>query len=255
MSGIATAIGVGAVASAYIGSQASQSAANTEANAANNASAVQMSMFNQEQANEQPYMTAGAQSLSDLQGQMSTLNQPFTMSQFQEDPGYQFDLQQGQSALQNSAAASGHMISSQELGNASNYSQSMASNEFNNAFNRYQTQNQSTYNRLMGMVQVGQAGASNTNAAAMNAGNNISANTIGAGNAAAAAQVGTANAITGGIGSAVNGLTGYSMFNTLNNNQQAIQQQQQTAAANSIPSYGSYTAPEGGYASMSGLLA
>jgi hypothetical protein len=205
----------GAVIGGLINGNAAENAASTEAGAANNATAEEAAMFGTEQANEQPYMAAGSQALGELQGQMSTFNQPFTMSQFQEDPGYQFDLQQGQQAINNSAAASGHLISSQQLGNASNYADSMASNEFNNAYNRYQTTNQSNYNRLMGVSQLGQAGASNTNAAAMNTANAISANTIGAGNAAAAGTIGAANATSGAIGGVANSVSNYGLMSNL----------------------------------------
>jgi hypothetical protein len=260
MSGVATAIAGGAIVGGIIQGSAAQSAANTEANAANNASAVQMNMFNTEQANEAPYMAAGTQALGEVQANMPTYNQPFTMSQFKEDPGYQFDLQQGESALQNSAAASGHMVSSQQLGNASNYAQSMASNEFGNAFNRYQTTNQNNYARLMGLVGVGQAGASNTNAAGANAANNISANTIGAGNASAAAQIGTANAISSGISGSAQAIGSYNMFNGLNQNA-AMQTPGYagTAAAINGMNTNAFTMPSmgseyGGGSSMASLL-
>jgi hypothetical protein len=67
MSGIATAIAGGALVSSLIGSNASQSAANTQASAANNATNAQLQMFGQTQANLQPWMNAGTASLAQLQ--------------------------------------------------------------------------------------------------------------------------------------------------------------------------------------------
>lgn len=249
MSGVATAIVGGAVATAVIGSNAAQSASHAQAEATNNATTAQENMFGVQQANNKPYMDAGYKALDEIQGNMSTYNQPFTMKQFQEDPGYQFDLQQGEQALQNSSAASGHMISSQQLGNASNYAQSMASNEFNNAFNRYQTNNQNSFNRLASVAQLGQTGTASTNGAAQNAANNISSNMIGAGNASAAGTIGTANAISSGIGTATNGLMMNNMMSNLmpqnnggfnagvyNTTQQA--QNLNGSSSLSMPSYG-----------------
>lgn len=258
MSGVATAIGGGALISAYMGNQAANKAAGAQEDAANISSQTQMNMFNTEQANEQPYMQAGSDALTQLNGQMSTLNQPFTMSQFQEDPGYQFNLSQGLGAVQSSAAAQGHMLSSGELGNASNYAQSMASNEFGNAYNRYMNTNQQTYNKLMGLVQVGQAGASNTNAAAMNTANNVSANQTAAGNASAAGTIGSANAISGGIGQATSGLTNYSMFNSLMNPNKTTTPDSGIGSigaggSSGAPSYGGYNTL--GAADMNSILA
>lgn len=215
MSGVATAIVGGAVVGAVITGNAAKGAAQTQADAANNATAAQQSMFNTQVANQQPYMDAGYKALDQIQANMPSYNQPFTMGMFQQDPGYQFDLQQGEQAIQNSAAASGHLVSSQQLGNASTYAQNMASNEFGNAFNRYQTQQSASYNRLASLAQLGQAGVSDVNKAGTNAATNIGNNMIGAGNVSAAGQVGTANAITGGINTATSGLMNYNMMNSL----------------------------------------
>lgn len=216
MSGIATAVGAGAVGNLL----ASNSAAHSETDAANNANALDASEFATEQANEAPYLAAGKSALGTLQADMPSFNQPFTMSQFQQDPGYQFDLQQGEQAVQNSSAASGHLISSQEEGNASNYADSMASNEYGNAFNRYQTQIQGNYNRLAGLAGIGQTATAGVNQAGQTATTNMSANTIGAGNAQAAGTVGAANAISGGIGGAMNGYMNYNTMNSLMGNGQ-----------------------------------
>lgn len=215
MSGVATAIVGSAVITSYIGSQAAKGAAQTQADAANRATDAQTAMYNNQVANQKPYLDAGTKALGEIQDNMATYNQPFTMSQFQADPGYQFTMNQGKQAIENSAAASGHMVSSQQLGNASTYAENMASNEFSNAYNRYNNNINNSYNRLASLAQLGQTGAQNVNAAGANAANNISSNVIGAGNASAAAQVGVANSINSGISSGVNGFMNYNLMNNL----------------------------------------
>ena len=72
----------GTVASSVISSDAAQSAADTQAGAANNATAAQLQMFNTVQQNLQPYMSSGSNALTALtsflngQGQ----SQPFSFN-------------------------------------------------------------------------------------------------------------------------------------------------------------------------------
>lgn len=211
MSWIAVAIG----GSAVLGYMGSQNAASAESNAANNATATSQGEFNTEQATEAPYVQAGNQALGQIQGNMASYNQPFTMSQFQQDPGYQFDLQQGQQSLDQSAAASGGIVSGAQMAALSNYSQNMASNEYGNAFNRYQSQIQNSYNRLAGVAQLGQGAAANTGSAAIQTGANIGNAQMAAGNAQAAGYVGGANAITGGVNSYLNYSSGQNLVNAI----------------------------------------
>jgi hypothetical protein len=65
---------------------------------------------------------------------------PFTMDQFQADPGYAFRLSEGQKALERQAAARGGLISGSALKAASRFGQEMGSQEFQNAFARAQTE-------------------------------------------------------------------------------------------------------------------
>jgi hypothetical protein len=217
MSGVATAIGgaalIGGVAS-YMGSS---KASNAMQGASDAAIATQNANFEQTRGDEMPYMQAGDQALSQLNANSGFFNQQFTPDQFHLDPGYQFDLQQGEQALQNSAAASGHLISSQELGNASTYAQNMASNEYQNAYNRFQTDRTNMFNRLYSVANLGQTAASGVSASGMNAANAISNAQIGAGNAQAAGIVGQANAIGGAFGQGVNGYLGYTTMQGLMN--------------------------------------
>src|SRR5262249_49173751 len=62
-----------------------------------------------------------------------------------QDPGYQFRLNEGMKALQNSAAASGGLLSGPTLKALTNYSQGAASQEYANAFNRFMQNRQFNY--------------------------------------------------------------------------------------------------------------
>lgn len=223
---VAAAVVGGAVLSAGIGAAASSSAANKQVGAANNATALQQSIYNQNEANLSPYMQQGnaaSSKLSDLLGTSGntgasgygSLNSSFTAQDYlnNQDPGYAFQLNQGQQALQNSQAAGNGVLSGSSLKDLISYNQGVASTGYQNAFDRWQTQNTNVYNRLLGTSQLGEnaaAGAGNTGATI---GAN-EANTItGAGNAAASGTVGTANALTSGV----NNATGYYALNSMLN--------------------------------------
>jgi hypothetical protein len=229
---VAAAIAGGAVASAGIGAVSSQSAANTQADAANNATNAQLGMFNTTQQNLQPYMSAGSNALSTLTGQLPSLNTPMAIQpsinntnwQQYMSPAYNFQLQQGQQALQNSQAAQDGVLSGAALKSLVNYNQNMAGTAFQNAFNdyqtqygnqfnQYQTQNQNIYNRLSNLANLGENAAANVGQAATQTGANVANTTMAAGNAQAAGTMGMNNAITG----AVNNGMGYYMLNSLAN--------------------------------------
>lgn len=230
----------------------SQSAASSEANAANNAAATQQQMFNTEQQNAQPYMQAGTQALSQLQNNMGYYNQPYTQAQFQQDPGYQFDLQQGQKALQTSSAASGGIMSGSELASLNNYSQNMASNEYQNAFNNYQTQVSNSYNRLAGVAGMGAQTVASLNGQATQSGANIGNSLTSAGNAQAAGAVGSSNAISGALSGVGNAVSSYGIGNAIMNKTQTPSMGIGGSGGLQMPQIGSQYASSGGTA---GLLA
>jgi hypothetical protein len=158
------------------------------------------------------------------------LSERFGMDQYQEDPGYQFRLNQGVDALTAAGAAGGY-LGSGNLGTALvGYGQEMGSQEYANAYNRYMAENEAAYNRLAAISGTGQlssqylAGAGGT--AAANMGNLA----VGGANALAAGQVGSANAWAGGLNNignqAMSGLGTYLNYQQNQNmmNQWALQQ-------------------------------
>jgi hypothetical protein len=220
----------GSIAGGLISGSASKSAADTQAAASNNATGAQLAMYNNTVSQEQPFLNAGTTALSTLTGQLPTLNTPMgimpsinnTNWKQYMSPAYNFQLDQGTQALQNSQAAQDGALSGAALKGLINYNQNFAQTGFNNAanlymnennqqFNQYQTQNQNIYNRLAGLAQLGQNAASNTGMTGAGMASGIANTITGAGNAQAAGTMGTANAITGGLNNAM----GYYMMNNL----------------------------------------
>jgi hypothetical protein len=175
-------------------------------------------MFQQEEQNEQPYLQAGYGALSQIQNNMGYYQQPFGMAQFQEDPGYQFDLQQGQQALQTSSAAQGGIVSGGEMAALNNYSQNMASNEYQNAYNRYVTNQTNSFNRLATLAGLGQTANQTTTQAGTQTAAGIANTQTSLGSAQGAAQIAQGNAISGAIGSGTNGILNASMLSALQGN-------------------------------------
>lgn len=118
----------------------------------------------------------------------------FSMADYQQDPGYQFRLQEGLKQLQGAAAARGGLLSGATIRGGQKYAQNLASQEYGNAYQRYMEQQQNRYNMLRGQQQTGyQAGSAMADIANQYAANmgNLG---IGAGNVRAQSTLGKANA-------------------------------------------------------------
>jgi hypothetical protein len=136
----------------------------------------------------------------------------FSMSDFEQDPGYAFRLSEGQKALDRQAAARGGLISGGALKAAERYGQDMGSQEYTNAFNRYQTNRSNQLQPLQSLAGVGQTAANTLSNAAGNYGTNMSNLAIQSG-----ATQGAAALAGGNIRASQYGTAG-SALNTLYNN-------------------------------------
>ena len=202
--------------------QAAAAASASQLAASRDANALQKYIYDQNRADATPWRASGVLALDELNrelgltpGGSGVLGRNFTMADYQEDPGYQFRLEQGNRGVENSAAAKGSQLSGATLKALTRFNQNTASDEFNNAFNRFNTQNNQAYNRLAGIsgtgqvanqqiAQGGQNYANQFGANTQNAANNIANNTIGAGNADAAGRIGSSNAWNTAIGQGFN---------------------------------------------------
>jgi len=233
MSAVATAIVGAAVVGAVASSSASRSAANTQSDASNASIASNDRALAQQAEMSLPYRTAGTTAVN----QLSALTQPgggatqdFSYGPFdyQADPGYQFRLEQGLKAMNQTAAARGGLMSGNALKAGQQYGQDMGSQEYGASFGRYlqnyanaQNTFQMNRNNLLSPLQFltgqGQAAAAGQ---ASNIGANAASNSAlitGAGNAQAAGQIGSANAFTGAMGQGI----GQLQMNSLINNRQS----------------------------------
>lgn len=141
----------------------------------------------------------------------------------QNDPGYQFRLDQGMKALSNSASAKGTLLNGGTGKDITQFGQNYASNEYGNVYsrakgeydtryNQYQQSQADKYNRLAGLSgvgqtaantlgQQGQAAASNVSNINLTAGQQQGQDINNAGAARASGIVGGANAWSSGLGS------------------------------------------------------
>ena len=198
--------------------------ANTQAKSADKGAKTVEQYSNRAAGYQQPYYDIGTQNLRTLNNQIAsgTYNMaPQTFNEqafdFQADPGYQFRMQQGTNAVQNSAAARGSGLSGPTMRALQRYGQGFASNEYGNAWNRFNTNRNFAYNNFTDQYNRGaveqnarygrQAGIANVGVNSANMLSNIASNT-GAqladiygqkGNAQAAGQMGVGNAIGEGL--------------------------------------------------------
>ena len=75
----------------------------------------------------QPFVEAGQQGAASLRNPMNI---------YFNDPGFRFRLEEGQKALERSAAARGGLVSGQTLQDVQQFGQRLASEEYGNAYNR-----------------------------------------------------------------------------------------------------------------------
>lgn len=168
-------------------------AAGVQRDAANQALGVQRDVWGQQQANQAPYLQAGQSSLADLLQQMHAGAFDVNPSQLAQDPGYQFRMQQGQQALERSAAARGGLATGGTLRSLARYSQGVASDELQNAW----TRRQGAFNRLASVANMGQGAANSLGQFGNHYADSASGLYADIGNANAAGQMGVANSLSG----------------------------------------------------------
>ena len=187
---------------AMIGADASKKAAKTQAKSAKDANKLIWDMYQQSRDDSMPWLTTGKDALgklSDMTKDGSDYMRGFNLSDFQADPGYQFRMDEGQKALERSAAANGNLNSGATLKALSRYGQDYASNEYNNAYNRWNNDHTTTWNRLSSLAGMGQTQSAQLGNWGQQTGALMGNNTIGAGNAIAAGKIGAANSWNGAL--------------------------------------------------------
>lgn len=196
VSAASTAAGIyGANKSAKVTSSAAKSAATASAEAAERAAKatasatkyaanLQLKQYNQIRSDNKPWLTQGTNAINVLGPEVinGTLNRPFTLNDFEADPGYGFRVSEGVSALDNSAASKGALLSGNQLKAISNYGQNTASAEYQNAYSRFVAQQTQRYNQLSGVSTSGQNAANQIGTAGTAYANSVSDKAISAAN-------------------------------------------------------------------------
>ena len=201
------------VGSAVIGSRASSKAASTQAAATEQAADTQREMFERQVELSEPWRKAGEQALNKLIP--LTDYTPFSMAQFQADPGYGFRMSEGMKALERSAAARGGLLSGATLKGIQRFGQDLGSQEYMNAFNRYQTERAARLQPLQSLAGVGQTTAQQIGQAGQQMASNVGEALTSGAAARASGYVGGANALTQGLGTYLNYTQGQNMLNAL----------------------------------------
>ena len=108
-----------------------------------------------------PYQATGQAANQMLAGKLASgeLGGEFNPGDLTQDPGYQFNLQQGQEALDRQQAAKGNFFSGAALKQAQDYGQGLADNTYNQAYQRYLQGQNNTYGMLSGTSGAGQQAA------------------------------------------------------------------------------------------------
>ena len=222
-----------------IAAKGSRDAAETQANAAREAGAVQSDVADRQLAlqkqqyeegvqRQQPFLTAGTNALARMQAGEFTppaafnANDPryaqpgafsFTANDFQASPGYAFSREETRKALEKSLAARGLTTSGGALKAAARYGEGLSSQEFGNAFNRALTQYGTNVDRSNTAFSRGLTGY-NADVARADTGYNRLASMAGVGQTTTQ-QLNAAGANYAGAGSATLGNYGTAMGNSI----------------------------------------
>ena len=168
-----------------------------------------------------------------------------TQQQLENYPGYQFQLSQGDLAVNSANSAGGSALSGAALKNLMTFNQGLAASNYQNYFNQFQTQQSNIFNRLNEIATRGQNAAGNLGTAGTQLGTGIAQAQAAAAGSMAGGIVGTANAVGG---SAVP--LAYMMSQNQNPGytaqDYATMQQPGFGSAGSMPAGGGYTFTYGG---------
>lgn len=225
--GYAAAIAAaGSLATGLLGSNASKDAAKQQAGAAHDALSMTTGVYNDTKAAIQPYATAGGNALADLQkmlgigspgGPSSPVLQALGIggpgpqgaidpSKFVGSPGYNYQLEQGQNAITNSAAARGGGLGGNALLALQRNGQGLANQNWNQYLGNVDTGWQHLLGGVSGLANGGLNAAESLGRFGSGYAGAASGDILGAGNSQAAGTIGSTNALTGGINDALKAL-------------------------------------------------
>ena len=220
----AAVVAAASLGGAVISSKASSKASKAQVQAAQDANAAQERMFQRQTELQEPFRQGGLTAQNQLMQLLGiggdktaagygSLGKSFGMSDFEQDPGYQFRQAEGLKALQRSAAARSMLQSGSNLKGITSFGQDLASQEYQNAFNRYQVNRSNKLNPLQSLMGSGQSATNVLTGAAGQMGQNEASNLYNAGAARASGYIGSANALNNALGQ----IGGYAAAAPMNN--------------------------------------
>ena len=227
LGGVAISSLAGLYGAGMVGSAADRAAKGiADANANSNALLAAIDARNK--AREEPFYQAGLNALPTYtKGVMpgGDLVRPFSMADYQADPGYGFRMSEGMKALDRSAASRGSLLSGATLKGAQRYGQDLASTEYDRAYNRYGSDQATRRNALASLTGFAPTASSAIRSSDMAYGGNATNLASNTANAMAGAGATRASA----YGNALAGI-GQNAYNALNPNPFAQYMQRQLGA-------------------------
>lgn len=164
-----------------------------------NAQGLMGDVYNQGNAAQQPWLQGGQQSLAQLLQELEngSFNTSITPETVADDPGYQFQMQQAQQALERSAAAKGGLNSGAFAKGLTQYSQGLAGTQYQNAWQRQFQGKQARFGNLLSAAGMGQMSAQNLGQLGQGYSNSMAGLYGALGNSQAAGTMGVTNGISG----------------------------------------------------------
>lgn len=202
----------------YMQGEASKDAARTQADSADRAAQLQYQQFQQTREDQAPWMEAGREALGTLRSMTrpdSEYMRPIDATAVQDEPGYQFGLNEGLKSTGRQLARLQGRNSGATLKALTRFGNDYATSKYDNAYNRLAGERAFKFNTYGNLSGVGQQTATTLGGMGANYANNAGNLMTSAGAARGAGTVGAANAYGNAITNAGNALTQYAMFNRM----------------------------------------
>lgn len=217
---VAVAIIGSAVVGGAVSMSASSKAAKAQERASDKATASQKAALDRQTELQEPFRQAGMTAQNEIMQYLGiggdknapgygslakSFDELYGGDKFQQDPSYQFRVDEGIKAVNRSAAARGMLESGATLKGLTRFGQREGSQEYQNAFNRFQVERAARLNPLQSLMGSGQSAANVLTGAAGQFGQNEASNIYNAGQARASGYIGQSNALNQALG----GITNY----------------------------------------------
>ena len=177
----------------------------------NNALAQTTATYNSNSPNYAPFIQNGTQANNQLTAGLApngALGRQFTMADYQQSPAYNFDLQQGMAAINNSASVRGGALSGGTQKALMNYGQNQANNSYQQALQNYTSNQQQNIGALSNLSGQGLQATQGLGQLGSQYGQNQGNLLVGQGNSNASATMAASNMLGGVISGGAGALIG-----------------------------------------------